>query len=190
MNEVHLQLCASPEWATFVEEELLPWALGTMTLGADVLEVGAGPGMTTDVLRKQVAHLTAVEIDDTLASSLADRLAGTNVEVVRADGTALPFESNRFDTATCFTMLHHVPSAEMQDRLLAEVQRVLRPGGLLVGTDSTVSDGMAELHQGDIYVPIDPHGLPSRFEAAGFSEVIVEKADGRVRFVGRARGSS
>ena len=34
MNDVHLQLCASPEWASFVEEELLPWALGTMTLGA------------------------------------------------------------------------------------------------------------------------------------------------------------
>jgi ubiquinone/menaquinone biosynthesis C-methylase UbiE len=186
VNEVHLRLCASPEWAAFVKDKLLPWALGTTPLGDDVLEVGAGPGMTTDVLRAQVAHLTAVEVDPALATALADRLAGTNVEVVHADGTALPFDSNRFDTATCFTMLHHVPSAELQDRLLADVQRVLRPGGHLIGTDSTGSDALAELHEGDIYVPIDPDGLPARLIAAGFNDVVVEKADGRVRFVGRA----
>ena len=189
MNEVHLQLCASPEWATFVEEELLPWALGSMALGDDVLEVGAGPGMTTDVLRKQVSHLTAIEVDEALAASLADRLAGTNVAVVHADGTALPFDSNRFDTATCFTMLHHVPSAAMQDRLLAEVHRVLAPGGLLVGTDSTASDRLADLHEDDVYVPIDPARLPGRLQAAGFDDVLVELADGRVRFVGRAGAS-
>jgi hypothetical protein len=83
-------------------------------------------------------------------------------------------------------MLHHVPSAELQDRLLADVQRVLRPGGHLVGTDSTASGALAELHEGDIYVPVDPDGLPARLLAAGFSDVVVEKADGRVRFLGRA----
>jgi ubiquinone/menaquinone biosynthesis C-methylase UbiE len=186
VNEVHLKLCASPEWAAYVEEELLPWALGDMKLGIDVLEVGAGPGLTTDVLRKQVPHLTAVEMDDALAASLADRLVGTNVEVVHADGTALPFEGELFDTATCFTMLHHVPSAGLQDRLLAEVRRVLRPGGLLVGTDSTASSALAELHDGDVYVPVDPETMPFRLESAGFSDVVVEQADGRVRFLGRA----
>jgi len=34
----------------------------------DVSEIGPGPGFTTDVLRQRVAHLTAVEIDDVLAS--------------------------------------------------------------------------------------------------------------------------
>jgi ubiquinone/menaquinone biosynthesis C-methylase UbiE len=136
-----------------------------------------------------VEHLTAVEVDDALAASLADRLAGTNVEVVHADGTALPFPSNRFDTATCFTMLHHVPSPELQDRLLAEVQRVLRPSGFLIGTDSTASDELSDLHEGDIYVPVDPANLPVRLEAAGFSDVVVELADRRVRFVGQAGNS-
>jgi SAM-dependent methyltransferase len=186
MNQAHLTLCASPEWATFVEEELLPWALAGAQLGADVLEVGAGPGLTTDVLRRRVAHLTAVEVDGALAASLAVRLAGTNVDVVHADGTALPFDDERFDTATCFTMLHHVPSAELQDQLLADVRRVLRPGGLLVGTDSTASSSLAELHEGDVYVPIDPDTLPARLAAAGFCDVEVEQLEGRVRFVGRA----
>jgi SAM-dependent methyltransferase len=190
VNEAHLRLCASPEWAVFVEQELLPWALGEFDLGTDVLEVGAGPGLTTDVLRRRVARLTAVEVDEALATSLAVRLEGTNVDVVHADGTALPFEEERFDAATCFTMLHHVPSVEVQDRLLAEVRRVLRPGGLLVGTDSTASSLLADLHEGDTYVPIDPTTLASRLEAVGFGGVVVEEGEGRLRFVGRRGGRS
>jgi SAM-dependent methyltransferase len=187
LNQIHLQLCASPEWAAFVEDELLPWALGQATFGPDVLEIGAGPGLTTDVLRRRVQALTAVEIDPALAAALADRLQGTNVEVVRADGTDLPFERGRFDAATCFTMLHHVPTPALQDSLLAEARRVLRPGGFLVGSDSVASPGLAELHEGDTYVPVDPAFLADRLVAAGFADVEVEQAEGRVRFLGWAR---
>src|SRR5437870_348170 len=103
MNERHLQLCASAEWAETVRTEILPWALGTRNLGDDVLEVGPGPGLTTDVLRNLVARLTAVEVDEALASALAARMAGSNVEVVHADATGLPFEADQFSGATCFT---------------------------------------------------------------------------------------
>jgi ubiquinone/menaquinone biosynthesis C-methylase UbiE len=186
MNENHLQLCASPEWAAYVEEELLPWTLGGAELGAEVLEVGAGPGLTTDVLRRRVAHLTAVEVDESLAESLRQRLRDSNMEVVHADGTALPFASGRFSTATCFTMLHHVPTMALQDQLLAEVRRVLRPGGLLVGTDSSASSSLGELHVGDTYVPVDPLTLAAPLEGAGFNDVEVETDEGRFRFLGRA----
>ena len=50
MNREHLQLCASAEWAALVRDELLPWVLEDSDLGADVLEIGAGPGLVTDLL--------------------------------------------------------------------------------------------------------------------------------------------
>ena len=51
MNQAHLEFCSSPEWARLVEDELLPWVLDGCELGDDLLEVGPGPGLTTDVLR-------------------------------------------------------------------------------------------------------------------------------------------
>lgn len=174
MNQDHLEFCSSEEWAEILQEHILPWALGDRDLGADVLEIGAGPGLSTDVLRRKVAQLTAVELDDDLAAKLAKRLEATNVEVVKADATALPFESERFSAATCFTMLHHVPSSAMQDQLLAELCRVLRPGGLLLGTDSIASSDLREFHAGDVYLPIDPGSLPTRLESSGFVDITVE----------------
>jgi ubiquinone/menaquinone biosynthesis C-methylase UbiE len=190
VNAEHLKRCASAEWAETVEHEILPWAVGARPLGDDVLEVGPGPGLTTDVLRRRVPRLTAVEVDPSLADALRQRLADTNVEVVEGDGTALPFADRRFSGATCFTMLHHVPSPELQDRLLAEIRRVLRPGGLLVGVDSMESPDWWALHVGDTCVPVQPDALAERLERAGYVDVEVERSAPeparRFRFAARA----
>jgi 16S rRNA A1518/A1519 N6-dimethyltransferase RsmA/KsgA/DIM1 with predicted DNA glycosylase/AP lyase activity len=55
-------------------------------VGADLLELGPGPGITTEVLRPRVARVTAVELDAALAARLARRLAASGVRVVRGDG--------------------------------------------------------------------------------------------------------
>ena len=59
-----------------------------------------------------------------------------NEEVVQADATALPQESGRFSGAVSFTMLHHVPTPDLQNQLFGELARVLAPGGVLVLSDS------------------------------------------------------
>ncbi len=190
MNQEHLRICSSLEWAATVENEILPWAIGNRDLGVDVLEVGPGPGLTTNLLATMLPKLTAVEVDPTLASALAERMRGSNVEVVHADATVLPFDAARFTGATCFTMLHHVPSAELQDRLLAEVRRVLRPGGILVGVDSIATPEWWALHVDDVCVPVEPDGLAERLTRAGFVEVDVALSTPapprRFRFAARA----
>jgi SAM-dependent methyltransferase len=156
-----------------------------LELGAELLELGPGPGITTEVLRRRVARVTAVELDAALASRLARRLRGSGVRVVRGDGAALPFHDRSFDAAAVFTMLHHVPSQALQDRLLAEVCRCLRPGGLLVGSDTLPSRRFRLYHLADTMVVVDPDRLPARLEAAGFDEPLVDTRAGRLRF--RAR---
>jgi SAM-dependent methyltransferase len=165
-----------------LETDLLPWVASVGDLGDDVLEVGPGPGLTTDLLRRRTAKLTAVELDAELAASLAARLSDTNVDVVHADATDSGLASGRFSAATCFSMLHHIPDPETQDRLFAELCRMLRPGGIFVGTDSVDSEPIRLFHVDDVFVPVDPITLGSRLEAAGFSGVTVEPADYQIRF--------
>ena len=187
MNAKHLEYCASDAWADAVKRFIIPWTVEGLDLGNNVIEVGPGPGRTTDVLRDMVPKLTSVEIDEDLATALSERLAGSNVEVVQADATHLPFPEGRFSAALSFTMLHHVPTPELQDLLLAELARVLRPGGLLAGVDSLDSVAFREMHVDDICVPLEPAALPDRLARAGFRDVQIDRNDyNQVRFRARA----
>ena len=195
MNQDHLTLCASEEWRALVADELLPWVLGDgddgvddrVDLGDDVLEIGAGPGLVTDLLIERAPRVTAVELDVDLADALRARMAGHPVDVVTADATALPLPSGRFSAAACFTMLHHIPDPALQDAALVELARVLRPGGVLLGTDGEDTPKRRALHVDDVFVPIDPSGFAARLEGAGFVDVLVESNGDRFRFRGRAR---
>jgi ubiquinone/menaquinone biosynthesis C-methylase UbiE len=176
MNRTHLEYLASSEWADALQTELLPWLESTIQLGDDVLEIGPGPGLTTDLLRQRVAAVTAVEIDADLAADLKARLAGTNVSVIWGDGTELPLPDDRFSAATCIAMLHHMPSEEAQDQLFAELRRVLRPGGRFVATDSLDTERIRQAHVDDTYVPLDPTTLESRLRTAGFVDITLAQS--------------
>lgn len=177
MNLFHRIYCRSDSWANAVQKWIMPWTLKDIDLGDDVLEIGPGPGRTTEKLREQTARLTAIEIDHKLAESLKKRMSGTNVTVVEGDATAMPFPDNSFSGAVSLTMLHHVPSVELQDRLLAETFRVLKPGAVFAGSDSTPTLRWRLYHIMDTCVAADPATFAARLEAAGFVDAKVERSE-------------
>lgn len=184
MNRIHQWLCRSDRWRATLQQRV-PWVLGGNDLGPNILELGPGPGLTTDLLRMSVERLTALEIDPKLASALTARLRGSNVEVFEGNATDMPFGDSEFSGAVSFTMLHHVPSRELQDKVLREVFRVLQPGGLFAGSDSRQSLLMRLIHVGDILVPVDPDSFGTRLETAGFEVHAIETGDQAFRFCAR-----
>lgn len=181
MNRFHRWYCRSDRWARRLQGVILPGALKDVDLGDHPLEIGPGPGLSTDWLRQRVPRLTAIEIDPGLASSLKARLEGSNVTVVEGDASAMPFEDEDFSAVLSFTMLHHVPYA-VQDRLFSEACRVLRPGGTFAGMDSTPSLMWNVYHLFDDRNPVDPATLGERLERAGFTAVSVRLGSGGFSF--------
>jgi SAM-dependent methyltransferase len=168
-----MEFCASEDWRRLVQDTILPVALREVELGDRVLEIGPGPGFTTDVLAARPGHLTAVEVDEGLAAALADRLGPAGVDVVLGDATGLEFADATFSGAASFHMLHHVAPDDAQDLVFAELARVLVPGGMLVAADGSYSEATALFHEGDTYNPIEPGDLARRLAAAGFGGVEV-----------------
>lgn len=185
MNWIHRKICRSGWWRNYVELELLPWALPDRSAGEDALEVGPGPGLTTAILAKQSAKLTVLEIDPKLAESLRVNEKLNGVEVVEGDATSMPFVSDRFTTVFSFTMLHHIPSASLQDKMLHETFRVLRPDGFLIGSDSLWSPLFGLAHIGDTMVMVKPEEFKSRLERSGFIDIQIEKGRKAFRFSAR-----
>ncbi|HUB50875.1 MAG TPA: class I SAM-dependent methyltransferase [Terracidiphilus sp.] len=173
MNYLHQVLCSSARWKDVVQRYALPWTLEQIDLGSEVLEIGPGYGAATEVLQRQVRHLLCVESDRKLARRL-DRKFNGLVTVRCEDATAMSFANRTFQSAVCFTMLHHVGSIELQNKLFREVARVLKPGGIFAGTDSLPGRSMKFLHLFDTLVLVDPETLAERLTDAGFENAQVD----------------
>ncbi len=184
MNENHARVCTSPEWAEHIQTDVLPALTRDADLGEEMLELGPGPGAATDWLRDKVKRLIAIEVNEEAAALLAERYAGTNVEIVVGTGTDLRYPDDSFDSVGAFTMLHHVPTLGQQNKILSEAFRVLRPGGVLICSDSLASNGLHHFHADDTYNPVDPASVLGRLQTIGFDKITVTVDDG-LRFAAR-----
>jgi SAM-dependent methyltransferase len=176
VNFEHERLCSSPDWADHLARTILPTLAGEVDLGDEMLEIGPGFGAATDWLRHRVRRLTALEVDPTTATALRARYSDSNVSVVTGDCAACEFRDGSFDSVGCFTMLHHLPTASLQETVLAEVFRVLRPGGVLIGSDSLASDPLRLFHVGDTYNPLDPGWLSQALHTLRFVGIRIRVA--------------
>lgn len=96
-----------------------------------VLELGAGTGANLELYPDSVERLVLAEPDPHMTKRLRAKLGGSNraAEVVEAPAERLPFDDDSFDTAVVTLVLCTVPNPQAA---LAEVARVLEPGGRLL----------------------------------------------------------
>ena len=99
-------------------------------LVGDVVEIGFGSGLNVPFYGPAVTRVTAVEPADLAWRLARDRLSRTRVPVERGglDGQSLPFGDGAFDMALSTWTMCTIPDL---DAALAELRRVLRPGGEL-----------------------------------------------------------
>ncbi len=89
-----------------------------------LLDVGCGDGYVLDALGRRDARLAGVEVSSEAVAR--GKARGFDVRLVDLEQGALPFEAAIFDVVLCYDVLEHLFSPE---RVLAEIHRVLRPGG-------------------------------------------------------------
>jgi ubiquinone/menaquinone biosynthesis C-methylase UbiE len=101
-----------------------------------ILDVGCGTGLFASRLQGALPQVAVYAVDlvsDMLAKGQPRwRRHREHVLPVQGDSERLPFPSETFDIVTCANSFHHYPH---QDRAIAEMRRVLRPGGRLMVID-------------------------------------------------------
>jgi ubiquinone/menaquinone biosynthesis C-methylase UbiE len=113
--------------------------------GADVLDVGCGNGAYTIEMARDAAFVCGVDVEPERLAEFAERAAWlSHVTIALASGERLPMPDASFDVVFCIETLEHVVS---EREALAEMRRVLRPGGTLLLTVPNK------------WYPLETHGL-------------------------------
>ena len=114
--------------------------------GQRVLDFGCGPGSISVGLASAVdpGEFHGVDMEESqieLARAAARAGGHDNATFHVGDVTALPFEDGYFDAAHCHAVLMHVPDTE---GTLAEVKRVLKPGGIIASREMIVASSFLD----------------------------------------------
>ncbi len=153
--------------------------LAALQLGESVLEVGCGTGELAQRARLRVGPTGRVYGIDPSAEMIAvarrkAARAHLDVDYRVAAIEALPLGDASVDVVLSSLMMHHLPG-DLKSRGLAEVRRVLKPGGRLLIVDlQQPSGGLARLALTSLihgHMEHDVHDLPKLITAAGFEDV-------------------
>ncbi len=123
-----------------------------------VLDLGCGNGDSVDLFRGLDATASWVGLDVHDSAEVLARTR-TDAEFATFDGEHIPFDDATFDLVFCLQVLEHVPRPEP---LMAEVARVLRPGGYLVGSASQLEPFHSRSTFG-----YSPYGMSRLLERSG-----------------------
>jgi SAM-dependent methyltransferase len=132
-------------------------------------DLGCGTGQVSELLAPHVAKVIAVDGSTDMVQAARRRLKGSaHVEVRRGDMEALPIDDSQLDVAIMALVLHHVPEPV---HALAEVNRVLRPGGRVLIVDMLPHDREEYQQQmGHVWLGFSEKTIRKHFDAAGFEK--------------------
>lgn len=133
------------------------WWASAAASGKDVLDAGCGNGYGLRILEAAgPARLIGVDLSEEAVARARSEVDGST-EVVQGDVRDLTFDDDSFDVAICFEVIEHI---EGQAQALAELRRLLRPGGTLL---------ISSPNRG-VYTPGNPHHVrefqPKELESA------------------------
>jgi ArsR family transcriptional regulator len=133
-------------------------------------DLGCGTGQASATIAPFVARVIAVDASAAMLQAAKKRLQGIdNVELRRGELEALPIDDARLDAATLMLVLHHVPEPE---RALAEVARVLKPGGRAIVVDMQPHDRESYRQQmGHVWLGFGDDHVRAIFHESGFEDV-------------------
>ena len=140
----------------------------TWTVG----DLGCGTGQVSAALAPFVEKVIAVDASAAMLQAAKKRLQSVgNIELRRGDLEALPIDEARLDAATLMLVLHHVPEPELA---LAEVARVLKPGGRAIVVDMLPHDRDSYRQQmGHVWLGFSDEHVRRLYQDAGFAEIRV-----------------
>jgi ubiquinone/menaquinone biosynthesis C-methylase UbiE/DNA-binding transcriptional ArsR family regulator len=130
-------------------------------------DLGCGTGETSATLAPFVSRIIAVDASAAMLQAARKRLQPfDNVDLRRGDLEALPIDDERLDAATLMLVLHYVPEPE---RALAEVTRVLKPGGRIILVDMLPHDRDSYRQQmGHVWLGFSEEQMTRLLVDAGF----------------------
>jgi SAM-dependent methyltransferase len=97
-----------------------------------VLDVGCASGTLTSRWADRAQQVVGIDFSPALAGAAQSRLGSTTRHFAAAEAAALPFAAGAFDAVVCFNVLLSLPDHDYAQRAVAELLRVLRPGGTLL----------------------------------------------------------
>ena len=113
-----------------------------------VLEVGCGTGYFTKELVKTKALITAIDISTDLINEAINTIKEPNVNFLIENAYQMTFTDNSFDRVVGSSVLHHLDV----DKAIAEIYRVLKPGGKISFTEPNMMNPQIALQKNIPYI--------------------------------------